>query len=422
MLKTLFDIAVRHLIGRRRQTFTTIFGVAISTMVLITTNSLMRGLLDSFVETIVNVAPHITLKGDKMNPMPLNLFDKENSSVVAYVDDNIQKLEPEEVRNYRQILALLSSPEYQQQVTVASPYVNAQVMAVKGSRNQPILLKGVLIDKEDAVSGIRKKLVKGDIALFEKTTNALLVGRTVAKDMNLKLNDQVVIIPASGKSRQCKVAGIFFSGVNAVDNSVLVSLKFAQIIEGLPANKVSGIALKVADPFANASLARDLERVTGYQCLTWQKENASLLSLFTRIGYIVFSLVGFVGIVSGFGVANILVTTVFEKSRDIAIMKSLGFSALEMVSMFIFEGFMVGLAGALAGGVLAIGSINLLASLPIESSQGPLTKTGFSMSYNPLYFLLIIGITVLISTIAAILPSARAAKLEPITVLRDSSL
>jgi lipoprotein-releasing system permease protein len=422
MLKTLFDIAVRHLLGRRRQTLTTIFGVAISTMVLITTNSLMRGLLDSFVETIVNVAPHIMLKGDKMNPMPLNLFDKESTSVVAYVDDNIQKLEQEEVRNYRQILALLSTAEYQQQVTVASPYVNAQVMAVKGSRNQPILLKGVLIDKEDAVSGIRKKLIKGDIALFEKTTNALLVGRTVAKDMNLKLNDQVVIIPASGKSRQCKVAGIFFSGVNAVDNSVFVSLKFAQIIEGLPANKVSGIALKVADPFANASLARDLERVTGYQCMTWQKENASLLSLFTRIGYIVFSLVGFVGIVSGFGVANILVTTVFEKSRDIAIMKSLGFSAFEMVSMFIFEGFMVGLAGALAGGVLAIGSINLLASLPIESSQGPLTKTGFSMSYNPLYFLLIIGITVLISTIAAILPSARAAKLEPITVLRDSSL
>ena len=210
MLKTLFDIAVRHLLGRRRQTLTTIFGVAISTMVLITTNSLMRGLLDSFVETIVNVAPHITLKGDKMNPMPLNLFDKESTSVVAYVDDNIQKLEQEEVRNYRQILALLSTAEYQQQVTVASPYVNAQVMAVKGSRNQPILLKGVLIDKEDAVSGIRKKLIKGDIALFEKTTNALLVGRTVAKDMNLKLNDQVVIIPASGKSRQCKVAGIFF--------------------------------------------------------------------------------------------------------------------------------------------------------------------------------------------------------------------
>ncbi|MCX6178361.1 MAG: ABC transporter permease [Chlorobiales bacterium] len=422
MLKTLFDIAMRHLLGRRRQTLTTIFGVAISTMVLITTNSLTRGLLDSFIETIVNVAPHITVKGEKMRPMPVNLLEGQSASDVAIIENNIQKQEKEEVQNYRQILSLFSLPQYEKQVLAASPYVESQVMAVKGSRNQPLLLKGVMIEKEDAISGIRKKLLSGDIDTFQKTHNALLVGRTVARDMNLKLNDEVIIIPASGQSRQCKVAGIFFSGVNAVDNSVFVSLKLGQIIEGLPANKVSGIALKVVDPLDNSQLARDLEKITGYRCLTWQEENASVLSLFARIGYIVFSLVAFVGIVSGFGVANILVTTVFEKSRDIAIMKSLGFSALQLVGMFVLEGFMVGLAGALTGGVLAIGSINLFASLPIESSQGPLTQKGFSMSYNPVYFLLIIGITVLISTVAAILPSARAAKLEPVSVLRDSSL
>jgi len=422
MLKTLFAIAVRHLLGRRRQTLTTVFGVAISTMVLITTNSLTRGLLDSFIETIVNVAPHITVKGEKMRPMPVNILAGQRASGVAFVDNNIHKQEPEEVRNYRQILSVFSLPEYNKQVLAASPYVESQVMAVKGSRNQPLLLKGVLIDREDAISGIRKKLLAADIAMFEKTTNALLVGRTVARDMNLKFNDDVIIIPASGKSRQCKVAGIFFTGINAVDNCVLADLKLAQIIAGLPANKVSGIALKVNDPLDNTLLARDLEKITGYRCMTWQEENASVLSLFARIGYIVFSLVAFVGIVSGFGVANILVTTVFEKSRDIAIMKSLGFSAPQLVSMFILEGFIVGLAGAVAGGVLAIGSINLFASLPIESSQGPITKTGFSMSYNPLYFFLVIGVTVIISTLAAILPSARAAKLEPVSVLRDSSL
>jgi len=422
MLKTLLSIAVRHLLGRRRQTLTTIFGVAISTMVLITTNSLTRGLLDSFIETIVNVAPHITVKGEKMRPMPVDILAGQSAATVAIVENNIHKQEPEEVRNYRQILSVFSLPQYKTQVLAASPYVESQVMAVKGSRNQPLLLKGVLIDQENAISGIRNKLLAGDIAMFEKTTNALLVGRTVARDMNLKLNDEVIIIPASGKSRQCKVAGIFFSGINAVDNSVLTALKLAQIIEGLPSNKVSGIALKVDNPLDNAGLARDLEKVTGYRCLTWQEENASVLSLFARIGYIVFSLVAFVGIVSGFGVANILVTTVFEKSRDIAIMKSLGFSALQLVSMFILEGFIVGLAGAVAGGVLAIGSINLFASLPIESSQGPITKTGFSMSYNPIYFFLVIGVTVIISTLAAILPSARAAKLEPVSVLRDSSL
>ena len=387
MLKTLFSIALRHLLGRRRQTLTTIFGVAISTMVLITTNSLTRGLLDSFIETIVNVAPHITVKGEKMRPMPVNILEGKHEDGIAFVENNIQKQELEEVRNYRQILSVFSLQQYNKRVLAASPYVISQVMAVKGSRNQPLTLKGVLIDREDAISGIRKKMLAGEIATFEKTANAMLVGRTVARDMNLKLNDDVIIIPASGKSRQCKVAGIFFTGVNAVDNSVLVSLKLGQIIEGMAANKVSGIALKVDTPLDNALLARDLEKVTGYRCMTWQEENASILSLFARIGYIVFSLVAFVGVVSGFGVANILVTTVFEKSRDIAIMKSLGFSALQLISMFVLEGFIVGLAGALAGGVLAIGSINLFASLPIESSQGPITKTGFSMSYNPVYFL-----------------------------------
>ncbi|MCF8382582.1 MAG: ABC transporter permease [Chlorobium sp.] len=422
MLKTLFDIALRHLSGRRRQTLTTIAGVAVSTMVLITTISLTRGLLDSFVDTIVNVAPHITIKGEKLNPVPVAILDAPGGSSVAMVEDNIKKQEREEVQNYRQMQEVFNSPLYRRELVAISPYVESQVMAVKGNRNEPLLLKGVDIEKENEISGIGSKLQSGDLGAFKKTANALLVGRTIARDMKLKLNDEIIIIPASGQSRQCKVAGIFFTGVNAVDNSVVSSLKLGQIIEGLPTNKVTGISLKVRDPFENRLLALEMEKVTGYRAVTWQEQNASVLSLFTRIGYIVFSLVAFVGVVSGFGVANILVTTVFEKSRDIAIMKSFGFSALQLVGMFILEGFMVGLAGALAGGVLAIGSINLFASIPVENSQGPLTKTGFSMSQNPLYFVYVIGVTVLISTLSAILPSAKAAKLEPVQVLRDSSL
>ncbi|MCG8342334.1 MAG: ABC transporter permease [Chlorobiales bacterium] len=422
MFGTLLSIGLRHLLGRKRQTLTTIAGVAVSTMVLITTISLTRGLLDSFVETIVDVAPHITIKGEPVESLPVDLLSDSELLRHAFVDENIQKEERKEVRNYRQILSILDSENYAEEVVAVSPYVESRVIVVKGSKNEPISMKGVVIEQENAISGIEDRLTAGDLAFFEKTPNALLVGRTVAVDMGLELHDEVTVVPVSGPTRQCKVAGIFFSGVNAVDNTVFVSLKFGQILENLPAGKVSGVGLKVADPLVNERLAAGLERVTGYNCVTWQEENASVLSLFNRIGYIVFSLVAFVGVVSGFGVANILVTTVFEKSRDIAIMKSYGFSAGALVGMFILEGFFVGFAGALAGGVLATGSISFLANIPVEASQGPLTKTGFSMSWNPLYFLFVIFLTVLISTIAATIPSTRAAKLEPVQVLRDSSL
>lgn len=422
MFRTLFTIALRHLFGRKRQTLTTIAGVAVSTMVLITTISLTRGLLESFIEAIVDVAPHITIKGEGVRSLPVNLLSDAEELRHAFVDENIQKEERKEVRNYRQVLNILNSENYAEEIVAVSPYVESRVIVIKGGKSQPISMKGVGIEQENAISGIEDRLMAGNLSFFEKTSNALLVGRTVAVDMGLELHDEVTIVPPSGPARQCKVAGIFFSGVSAVDNTVYASLKFGQILKNLPADKVTGVGIKVVDPLANERLTGELERVTGYNCVTWQEENASILSLFNRIGSIVFSLVAFVGVVSGFGVANILVTTVFEKSRDIAIMKSYGFSAGALVGMFILEGFIVGFAGALAGGILATGSINLLANIPVEASQGPLTKTGFSMSWNPLYFLFVIVLTVFISTIAATIPSTRAAKLEPVQVLRDSSL
>jgi lipoprotein-releasing system permease protein len=422
MLRTLIDIALRHILGRKRQTLTTMAGVAVSTMVLITTISLTRGLLDSFTETIIDVAPHITVKGEKLEPVPVDLIAQGAGREVAFVEDHIGRDDREEVRNYGRILDILGSPEYRRQVLAASPYVESQVMAVKGSRNQPVLVKGVIIEREEQISRIGRSLVSGDLTLFRKSPEAVLVGRTAARDLDIAFDDAVTIVSADGTARQCKVAGIFFTGVNAADNSIVSSLKFAQILEGFPANKVTGIALKVRDPISNDGLASQLQRLTGYTCLTWQKENESILMLFSRIGSIVLSLVAFVGVVSGFGVANILVTTVFEKSRDIAIMKSFGFSSGQMVGLFVFEGFIVGLAGALLGGLLSVGSIGFLASLPVESSQGPVTRTGFSMSWNPWYFVLVIGVTVLISTIAAALPSMRAARLEPVKVLRDANV
>ncbi len=422
MFRTLVDIAIRHILGRKRQTLTTMAGVAVSTMVLITTISLTRGLLDSFAETIIDVAPHVVVKGQKLDPVPVDLLAGGPRDRRSFVEDHVGRDDREQVRNYGRILEILATPEFRGDVVAASPYVESQVMAVKGIRNQPLLVKGVVVEKEEAITHIGRSLTAGDLTLFRKSPDAILVGRTVSRDLDLGLNDAVTLISTDGKSHQCKVAGIFFTGVNAADNSVVSSLKFAQILEGFPANKVTGVALKVRDPLDNAALAAGLQRMTGYECATWQKENESVLSLFARIGYIVLSLVAFVGVVSGFGVANILVTTVFEKSRDIAIMKSFGFSSAQMVGLFVFEGFLVGLGGALLGGVLSTGSIALLAGLPIESSQGPLTKTGFAMSWNPWYFFLVIAVTVAISTIAAALPSARAAKLEPVKVLREANV
>ncbi|NTW50711.1 MAG: ABC transporter permease, partial [Chlorobiales bacterium] len=346
MFRTIFRIASGHLLGRRRQTLTTLVGVAVSTMVLITTISLMRGLVDSFTESIVDITPHIIIRGEPVIPETTDLITGDNSSKRAFVTDNVQKEDPEEVTNYRQILTLVAEAPYDKLVQVASPYVSSQVMGIKGTANEPMQVIGVLIERENLVSKIEGNLKSGSIEQLQKTPDGILVGQTIADNIDLKLNDEITIVASSGVTKQVKVVGTFSTGIKSIDNSAFVNLKVGQLLERMPPNKVTGINLRVRDLLKNTALARELERVTGYRCETWQEANESVIGLFNRIGYIVFALVGFVALVSGFGVANILVTTIYEKTRDIAIMKSFGFTARQIVGLFVLEGVLVGLIGA----------------------------------------------------------------------------
>ena len=91
MFRTLFDIAIRHILGRRRQTLTTMLSVSVSTMVLITTISLTRGLLDSFSDTIIDAAPHISIKGEKIDPVPTNLFGAASSGAAFVAGEAVLK-------------------------------------------------------------------------------------------------------------------------------------------------------------------------------------------------------------------------------------------------------------------------------------------------------------------------------------------
>ncbi len=422
MFKTIFQIAIGHLVGRRRQTITTLVGVAVSTMVLITTISLMRGLVDSFTDTIINIAPHIVIRGEKIEPRRVDIISDQSKNVRAFVVDNVQKEEEEEITNYRQILSLIEEDPYVKQLFVASPFVSTEVMAIKGTANQPIEINGVLIERENKVARLEGNLISGNLESLKKTPNGILVGAPLVEDLAIELNDEMTLVSSSGITQQVKVIGVFSTGVKSIDSKGFVNLKIGQLLTQMPPNKVSGINLKVKDLLTNTELARELERVTAYRCETWQEANETIIGLFNRIGNIVYSLVGFVALVSGFGVANILVTTIYEKTRDIAIMKSFGFKANQIVFLFILEGIMVGFIGALIGAVLAIGTTNLMASLPTQSTQGAVSQSGFAMAQSPYYYLIAVVLTSTISTIAATIPSRKAAKLEPVQVLRDANL
>ena len=144
-----------------------------------------------------------------------------------------------------------------------------------------------------------------------------------------------------------------------------------------------------------------------------------MVALFKMISGIVYFLVFFVIMVAGFGVANVLITNVLEKSRDIAILKSLGFKRSEITLIYLTQGLIVAIIGAAIGCVLGFLLIEIMSSIPMaSSSQSFVSSSHLMMGKNPMYFVWASLFAVVVSLVAAVGPSRNAAKVNPVEILR----
>src|SRR5690606_29831793 len=142
---------------------------------------------------------------------------------------------------------------------------------------------------------------------------------------------------------------LFHTGTTARDEGEgYVLLKNAQILSERP-NAINDIRLKLDDPGAAPGVARRAEAQTGYKAVPWQEANESLLEALVIRNVIMYTVVGAIMLVAGFGIFNIISTITHEKARDIAILKSLGFTQQDMRRLFLVEGLALGLGGSALG-------------------------------------------------------------------------
>ncbi len=198
-----------------------------------------------------------------------------------------------------------------------------------------------------------------------------------------------------------------------------LNLKLAQNIGGYPTDDVTDIYIRVKNLKQDLKVAKNIQSLTNYKAITWEEKAASVLALFKMISMIVYFLVFFVVLVAGFGVANVLITNVLEKTRDIAILKSFGFKKSEITVVYLFQGLIVAVLGAAIGCLLGYLMIEILSSIQIASSGSSAVRTNrLLMGKDLWYFTFSSGFAVLVSLIASIIPARNAAKVNPVEILR----
>jgi len=410
----LFDIAWTHIRGRLRQTIVSIIGVMLGVGFSIAMAGLMQGSQDDFVATLIDALPHVLITDEVRIPPrqpATRIYDAVAISGLQPRDDRRGILNPTAVTAGLRVWV----------PGTFSASLSGQGVIRYSGKEQGIALTGIDPKAELAVSSIEDDIRQGSFEALTATANGIVIGDTLADNLGAELGDTFSVTSASGVLKQFKIVGLFHTGISVSDNGVgFVNLKSAQILLERP-NAINQIKVRLNDVNTADIVAARIEAETGYKSVAWEEANEGLLEAFKIRNTIMYTVVGAILLVAGFGIFNIVSTIVHEKARDIAILKSLGFRQHVVMQIFVLEGLAIGVFGSLAGSALGYWLCRLLASIKFEIKGGPAEITHLPIAYEPMHYAIAVGFALAAAGIAAFMPARAAARLNPVDIIRGAT-
>jgi len=409
------DIALTHLITRKRQSVVSILGVALGVGFFIGASSMLAGSQQDFVDKLVDSAPHVLMKDEYRNP-PVQPVERLYGKGAV----ELRNLKPREtVRGIKNGMGTIEALARLPGVEVA-PGLTGQVILHFGGKDAASAITGIDPERESRVSKLATDLVAGKLVDLQTAGNGIIVGTGLAAKLGLTIGDTVTVTAPAGVILKMKITGLTRTGNLQVDQTQSYTLlKKAQVLLERP-NVINQIRLRLADVEQARQVAASIEARYGYWTESWQEANEDILGLLTIRNIIMYTIVGAILVVASFGIFNVISTVVYEKTRDIAILKSMGFERGDILRIFVLEGLLVGLTGTLIGWAVGTGIIVGMGSIRLQLT-GIVEMQRFVMDTSPFHFLVSAGFAVLSSTFASWLPARKAAAVRPVDILRGAA-
>jgi lipoprotein-releasing system permease protein len=398
-------VALRYLMARRKQAFISlislisVLGVAVGVMALLIALALMTGLQGELRDRIVGSAAH----------------------VYVYRVGGVQNVEED-------LKKLMAIPR----VTGAAPAVFGRALIRSPKGDGFIELKGIDPVRERTVTQLQNSIKKGSADGLTRGPDqvpGILIGSDLAEQLSVGVRDEIQLITPQGdltpfmqiyRPKRFEVVGIFTLGLYPYDAGYgFTSLDVAQRILGPEAPVY--IELRVNDMFRAQQVVDDIVARHGAEYIAeeWGDRNRSLFSALWLEKMAISITIGLIVMVAALNIVASLILLVMEKSRDIAILKTMGSSAASIRRIFMLQGLIIGLVGTAAG---AIGGLALifvldhykLITVPVDVYQ--ISHMPFTL--EPLDFAVVILSAILICFVATIYPSRQASRLDPAQALR----
>ena len=401
-------VAIRFLREGRLQTLFIIAGVAIGVAVIVFMSALMTGLQSNFIDRLLSASAHIELLPPKEVARPLRqgvAGEKE----AAIVQAPLQRL-----KSIDQWQAIATQIRAMPQVLVVAPVATGSALVVRGNATRAISLAGIEPELYFRIVNLADKIVRGNARLAGAD---ILIGTELAIDLGVDVGDKLRITTGTGEnlaSSVLTISGVFDLGSKGANQrSTFVALRTAQSLLGLTGG-VSSLEVTLRDVYAAETVAGQITAATGVQSDSWIKTNAQFFMALRAQTISFTSIRLFVGLSVAFGIASVLAVVVVQKSREIGILRAMGISRGQILRLFLLQGGLLALCGAVLGSGIGALGLTLWQGLAKNADGTPL----FQLAVDPKLIATALAVATLTGLVAAFAPARSAARLDPVVAIR----
>lgn len=396
-------VALRFLREGGMQTVLILAGVAGGVAVIVFLTALIDQLQTAIVERTLGSQSHIVVR------MP----DDANRDVVRPDEALGRIVEPRAQRlrgldQWESTLRLLGTTPG---VVAVSPLASGPAFAQRGEAIKSVAIMGIDPDQYRRIVSLDADIVRGR---YQLSGTDALVGTELAKDLGLAVGDKFRLATPEGREQTMTVTGVFDIGVRDLNRRwVFTTLRLAQSLLDLPGS-VTQLDLKVADLFGAEATAQRIAAATGLKAESWMSTNGQLLAGLRNQTVTSRLIRIFVTIIVAVGIASVLVVSVVQKTRQIGILRAMGARRDQVRAIFLLQGGLVGLLGALAGAALAVVLILVFSQIYRNADGSFLIEP----RVEPLLLLSSMLVAFVTGLLAAWLPARRAARMDPVAAIR----
>jgi lipoprotein-releasing system permease protein len=397
--------AVRFLREGRLQTLFIIGGIAIGVGVIVFMSAMLAGLEANFIKRVLTSQPQIQLLTPDQVARPLRTRDQ------GVIEDAIVQRPSQRVISIDQWPKIRDQMLAMPEVTAVSPTILGSMLAIRGDASRAVTASGIEPESYFKIVKIPDYIVAGEPRL---TSEDIVIGIELAKDLGATVGDKLNVQAASGANRVLTVTGLVDLGNKGVNQrTAYVALRTAQSLLGMVGG-VTTIDMTVKDIYAAEEIAQRIQASSAVEADSWIKTNAQFFTAVQAQETSNTLIRLFVALSVAFGIAAVLIVSVIQRSKEIGILRAMGTSRGQILRVFLLQGGLLGFVGSLFGAAMGAGALIYWHAVARQADGTEL----FPLILERQLFVVTAVLATFTGLLAATAPALRAAKLDPVVAIR----